>query len=980
MASLKVLSAGSLALAAVLALSGSVGASTPPNHTVTVPATVGSSVTVEWTGTILPGANATSSCASLPTLLSDQHGIAIAVPPGTYDRVKAVFTFSITWADSLHDEILTVTDPGSAVIGSSDGGSNVETVVAANLEPGTYTTLACAFAAAVPVSYRGTLTIEAREFDAPVPSAPADGLEFTASVAADNQRDESEPLVEIDPAGNIFSCGPSGSSQAADYAQVSTDGGDSFHLLGTPPRGQAAAGGGGDCAVAFGHRPNSRGHYDWSYTGLGPLTGFATGVSPNAARSIATAGFDFTGGVTNQGGVADRQWQTFVSDTDVLLIYNQVVPRNTVVLRSTDKGLTYNPATAVVGATAPLFPGPIRNDEPRNVTYFAWDDTGTSNGKPVDFISLSVSFDDGRTWRMCVVDAVEGENPGFVSSDHDRDGNIYVGYADGSDFHTYVRVIRAADVAAKCVLPASTTAQAAATSPAAGGGVGTFFGPRVQVDRDAVKTTVFPWLTAGAAPGHVAFMFAGTETDGDPNLGTFEAAWDVYVSTSSNLLDAGATFRQVKATTHPFHYDSICLQGLGCDLAVPPGDRTMADFLAIDYNPVTKKLTVVFNRTNKLPGEPLGHVASPMAVTQSGGPTLDGGMLANTRPTLRTESADPAGDALSLYSVATPAVVPPDPPSVNEPAADFRSVSVGPEILLSDGSAVQDGGFTVTMQVADLRPESLLDTMTRTQSQSLLWVFRFTNGHQDVAASARWNPVHGFTFGYNEYTTGPTPCLPATSDGDKCIRYPGDWPIQGKVDQESGTIQLSVPRWLLRGLEGPTGHRERPTEVPATVGTRFYDATAWSLGNTLSPVQDVQSFLYPLDSTPALDFLLPAGGGQPGGECSTSGGGSIGGNGSGDGKFSLDANATPAGSVAYRDKAAGIDFQSTSIESVTCDGRTATVRGTGRNGDDTGVPFTVETVDNGEPGTGDRFAITLDSPASYNRSGTLTRGNIKVRP
>jgi hypothetical protein len=315
-------------------------------------------------------------------------------------------------------------------------------------------------------------------------------------------------------------------------------------------------------------------------------------------------------------------------------------------------------------------------------------------------------------------------------------------------------------------------------------------------------------------------------------------------------------------------------------------------------------------------------------------------------------------------------VVPPDPPSANEAAADFRSVSVDPEIRLSDGSAVQDGGFTVTLEVADLSTAALLDTVARTQSQSLLWVFRFTNGHQDVAASARWNPVHGFTFGYNDYTTGDTPCLPVSNDNDKCLRYPGDQPIAGKVDQASGTIQLSVPRWLLRGLDGPTGHRQRPNEVAATVGTRFYDGTAWSLGNTLSPIQDVQSFLYPFDNTPAMDFLLPPDGGA-------SGGGSIAAS-SAEGKFSLDVRAPRTGSVAYRDKAAGIDFQSTSIALVTCVGNTATVKGLGRNGDDNGVPFTVEAVDNGEPGKNDRFAITLGSPTSYSRSGTLTRGNIQV--
>src|SRR5205814_3323737 len=107
-------------------------------------------------------------------------------------------------------------------------------------------------------------------------SAPAQGLAFSAAVPADPQRDEAEPLIEIDRAGNIYTCGPTGFSNAADYAQVSTDGGDQFHLLGTPPRGQQAVGGGGDCAMATGAAPNVSGNYQYAYAGLGALSGFST--------------------------------------------------------------------------------------------------------------------------------------------------------------------------------------------------------------------------------------------------------------------------------------------------------------------------------------------------------------------------------------------------------------------------------------------------------------------------------------------------------------------------------------------------------------------------------------------------------------------------------------------------------------------------------------------------------------------------------
>jgi uncharacterized repeat protein (TIGR01451 family) len=77
------------------------------------------------------------------------------------------------------------------------------------------------------------------------------------------------------------------------------------------------------------------------------------------------------------------------------------------------------------------------------------------------------------------------------------------------------------------------------------------------------------------------------------------------------------------------------------------------------------------------------------------------------------------------------------------------------------------------------------------------------------------------------------------------------------VRQSTGDITLTVPGSLLRALSGPTGPGQRPNEVPATAGSRFYDATAFSLGNTVSATQDAQSFLYPLDNTPSMDFVMP---------------------------------------------------------------------------------------------------------------------------
>ncbi len=196
---------------------------------------------------------------------------------------------------------------------------------------------------------------------------------------------------------------------------------------------------------------------------------------------------------------------------------------------------------------------------------------------------------------------------------------------------------------------------------------------------------------------------------------------------------------------------------------------------------------------------------------------------------------------------------------------DFLSDEVGPEVDPATGKAVSGGGFTVTLRVKDLSDAALQQAMQDTASGSLLWVFRFANGYQSAAASARYSPAGGFSFGFNDYTTGSAQC---GSDGEKCILYPGDKTIKGKVDQKAGTIVLSVPRSYLRALAGSTAAGQRPTETKATPGSRFYDATAFSLGN-VSPDPTTQQWLYPADNTRAMDFLLPGASAPPAGQLGT---------------------------------------------------------------------------------------------------------------
>src|SRR3954453_4066988 len=650
-----------LAVVAIGVMHGS--AATPQTQSVAVPSKAGQTVTVSWSGTIPAASPHPTSTCNGPGAGSDDEGLSVTVPRKGYDRFDAVFTFQITWTpsnpsgdESLSDEVLTVNsadnaDPGDTKGtegGRSDGGTTQETVIAHNLAPGTYHALACGFVNSTPQPYQGTLTVQtvARAASKPLTSANAQGLAFSSAATADPQRDEAEPLIEVSRDGHIYTCGPTGFSSGADYAQVSTDGGDQFHMLGTPPRGQQGAGGGGDCALATGASPNSSGNYQYAYAGLGALSGFTTSTSHNNGHSLATAGADANGGITSNGVAADRQWRTFTDDHTVLLSWNQQVPRNVVVQKSTDGGLTYSPITSVAAPDAE-FPGPMRFITSKNIVYMPW-----TKGEQVN---LAVSSDGGTTWTDCKVASgatVTGGTAGFAVADHDSAGNVYVVWADSSDYHTWLSVLTA-DKLAACNQPVSDVAATDDGEPTADAG----FSTPLQVDRDAVRTTVFPWVAAGGAPGRVAVTFYGTTSDGDPNSGDFKAAWNVYVNQSLNALDATRTSSQVQATTHPFHYDSICLNGLGCDLAVPPGDRTLADFFAIGYNPADGRLSFVFNRDNKRPDEALGHIGTPMVSTQIAGPSDNGATISVAgRSVVRSSSTDSTGDAQSNYSLTAPGV------------------------------------------------------------------------------------------------------------------------------------------------------------------------------------------------------------------------------------------------------------------------------------------------------------------------------------
>src|SRR5207244_8073153 len=69
-------------------------ASTPATDSITVPSTIGQTVTVTWTGTIPPSSNPATNCVTIAdTTLSDQHLSTGIVPPDASSTLAEKFTF-----------------------------------------------------------------------------------------------------------------------------------------------------------------------------------------------------------------------------------------------------------------------------------------------------------------------------------------------------------------------------------------------------------------------------------------------------------------------------------------------------------------------------------------------------------------------------------------------------------------------------------------------------------------------------------------------------------------------------------------------------------------------------------------------------------------------------------------------------------------------------------------------------------------------
>ena len=792
-------------------------ASSPGTTNITVPSTVGQTVSVMWTGTIPPLANATSNCTALAdTPAVDQHITTINVPPNVYNSVTAQFTFNISWTpvvdDAASDEILTVVG-----IGSSDGGSPSETVSAQNLGAGNYKIIACGFTNAQPQPYTGKLTITtSAPAGPPPPNYTSGAITFGPANPVDFQRSEGEPLLHLAGDGSYWESGPWGFSTTTSFIHRSVDGGDQFNVVSPTALRPNPPPGGGDTTHAID---------DQGVIYFGDLEGALTELDCSVSNDKGNNWRKNPACVPFSG--TDRQWLA-VDNGSNHTIGAAGAADNTVFYAFHDVALGHllfsSPGSTGVGdATGGLIFTPASTDTTTGLFYDGGGNCGEIVFDPVsrnlyyscgagDHIEVVIGHvNPGQRTGISFTTHVLSQSPGgevsnlFPPLAVDSAGNVYVVWSDTGDHNLYYQY---------------STNQGATWSPT------------VKISQPPAKSNVFAWAEAGT-PGNLVAIWLGNDSatlsDNMPNWSSDPAAaalfpWFGYVALIKNANTPSPLIDQSRFTEKPMHYGQICNSGIGCTAQVPQGDRTMADFLSVDLAP-DGAIQILFNDVSSQ-----YHGAHLFIARQLKGPTAIGTTL--NKPTPPNPTADPTGDAQVPHYAPTGA-------GPNQPQLDFKAVGV----TQPNANTLR---FTMTLNSLSslLPPPGKTNTFWLTRFQTLSKNDAGTGPayrHFYVGAESVGGAPPIFFAGSPTLNGPPGGCTQTTPGNCKVEQYPPEitnltGPVTGSVT--GNTICIDIPTNLF-GANRP-------------IGSILYNVAAFSGGrnNSLTDIYTEG------DATRAFDFTL----------------------------------------------------------------------------------------------------------------------------
>jgi hypothetical protein len=582
---------------------------------ITVPSTVGQSVTVTWTGTVLPGANPSSECGLPTDVGADTHTETLAVAAGTYDSVAVTATASITFSGPNDLIVTIVAADGGTSSGDSGGFDGDESASLSNPPAGSLKVITCMFAGVVPQTYTGTLTLTANA----IPAAPEAGatcrapgkpLTFTTPSYVDTHRAGGEPSVQALADGTLLYASHAGTThfyapEATDpdseafaekyrgqvHAWVSDDDGATWQFVDrTLPPNQVASGfSDPDFAV------DDAGNV---YLSEINLINVSMSKSTDSGHSYALRNF-FAETVT------DRQWST-AGPADVLFLVGNAdeggsFPSDPVgnsghlIYRSTDGGATYSEAVQDDGGL-----GDLAYDDVTSAVY----EPHFSGGELQVAAFRDPLNPDAVT---ALTPEIETVATGVALASHwpaidvDVEGNVYAVWDEtgGGDRPAGVYYSYSTDNARTWAAP-------------------------TRVDTED-HTDLWPWIAVGA-PGRVAIAWFENDhalPDNNPELATDADPWNVYVAQTLTGLGCGKAsspgFTTARATPEPFHTGTVCTGGTICQAELV--DRRLGDYFTIDID-WSGRLVAAYSDTRQG-----GSIALPAFFRQTGGTSFNRGNI-----------------------------------------------------------------------------------------------------------------------------------------------------------------------------------------------------------------------------------------------------------------------------------------------------------------------------------------------------------------
>jgi hypothetical protein len=899
----------------------------------------------------LPGSGTINSGSPSTSWMGQFYAVASVAdpaecPPPAPDTVCDHFYLDVTelggaqvtinWSSSDNDFDLYVYDSGgNQVASSASGGTTSEQAFIPNAL-GTYEVRVVPFLV-IGSGYNGQAQWVSTPAPTPNPSRTTGGLTFGPATVIDAQRTEGEPVNHIDKFGNYWESGPWGFSTGQSFVHKSVDNGDQFNI--DSPNGirPDPPPGGGDSDITTD---------DQGFAYFADLEGALEELGVAVSNDGGNNWRKNPAAVASSGD--DRQWLAVdngptgtASDNTVFLSYDAVA-----------QGIFVYSTPGSTGSSDLIGGIVYTNAIAGNAPVHSSTTCGQSHFDPVHR-KLYLPCDGGDHVDMVVVNVPAGQRTGLTFTSYavpqtagggdvanlfpvvatDRAGNVYAVWANSKDNNVYY---------------SASTNQ------------GQTWGQVFHVNGNDANSNVMPWATAGNAGNLVVVWYGNTSHLNSNDMPSWyndrDAAsafpWFGYVSEITTAAGSSPSFIQTRFTEKPMHYGQICTGGIGC--TVSGGDRTMADFFAVNVDR-SGAIRTVYNDTTSQ-----HHGAHLFEERQLAGPSPLGTTLHGTAPTNPVN--DPTGDAQSPHYAPTGT-------GPNLPQFDFTRLRLS-----------QPNANTLRVQMT----LNSLSTLTPpTGKSNSLWLTRF----QALSIGDQGEEAYRIFYVGAESIGGASPtffagsgmsdqggvknngCFTTTTENCKIVQYPAESAATGSIS--GNVITIDVP------IQGGFG-LDRPVD-----GSVLYNVTALSAGREASsPTAPATADLYAdLDATRSFDFPLTGVSPPPPGSCrEVKGEGSLQGRGLEEAYFSLHTKCENRikGKIEYKDHGAvpAVDFHSRLIRSVIVNdtSHTARISGSGVNSGHM-VDFTVD-VTAGRDSTA-TFSIILSD--GYSNSGPLIHGKVEIR-